>query len=88
MQPLIVAQQVTQGVADFLRTAFPSTTPGFIGLLDRFLAERDNIFKGPYLTVPLPFRAGAKQDKPAYAWLPASFHPHAPPGQNLRAPEP
>jgi len=30
MQPLIVSQQVTQGVADFLRTAFPSTTPGFI----------------------------------------------------------
>ncbi|MEF8753223.1 MAG: DEAD/DEAH box helicase [Accumulibacter sp.] len=77
MQPLVVAQQVTQGVADFLRTAFPSTTPGFIGLLERFLAERDNTFKGPYLTVPLPFRAGAKQDKPAYPWLPDSFHPHA-----------
>ena len=40
MQPLIVAQQVTQGVADFLRTAFPSTTPGFIGLLERFLEQR------------------------------------------------
>jgi DEAD/DEAH box helicase domain-containing protein len=77
MQPLIVAQQVTQGVADFLRTAFPSTTPGFIGLLERFLAQRDNTFKGPYLTVPLPFRAGPKRDKPAYPWLPDSFHPHA-----------
>ena len=55
MRPLIVAGQVTQGVADSLRTAFPSTTPGFIGLLERFLAQRDNIFKGPYLTVPLPF---------------------------------
>ena len=77
MQPLIVAQQVTQGVADFLRTAFPSTTPGFIGLLERFLEQRDNISKGPYLTVPLPFRAGPKQDKPAYLWLLDSFHPHA-----------
>jgi DEAD/DEAH box helicase domain-containing protein len=77
MQPQIVAQQVTQGVADFLRTAFPSTTPGFIGLLERFLEQRDNVFKGPYLTVPLPFRSGAKQEKPPFAWLPQSFVPHA-----------
>jgi DEAD/DEAH box helicase domain-containing protein len=77
MQPLIVAQQVTQGVADFLRTAFPSTTPGFIGLLDRFIGRRDNIFKGPYLTVSLPFRVGTRQDKPPFAWLPESFRPHA-----------
>ena len=76
MQPLIVAQQVTQGVSDFLRTAFPSTTPGFVGLLDRYLAQRENLFKGPYLTVPLPFRAGTAQRKP-YSWLDDSFIPHA-----------
>ena len=77
MQPLIVANQVTQGVADFLKTAFPSTTPGFIGLLDRFLDKRENLFKGPYLTVPLPFRSGPQDAKPAFAWLPSSFRPHA-----------
>lgn len=77
MQPLIVANQVTQGVADFLRTAFPSTTPGFIGLLDRFLDQRDNLFKGPYLTVPLPFRAGLREGKPPFPWLPEGFVPHA-----------
>ena len=65
-----------QGVADCLRTAFPYTTPGFIGLLDRFLEQRDNIFKGPYLTVPLPFRSGTKKGKPPFAWLPDSFVPH------------
>ncbi len=77
MQPLIVSQQVTQGVADFLRTAFPSTTPGFEGLLERFLAERSNIFKGPYLTLPLPFRKQLNGGVPAFPWLPASFVPHA-----------
>ena len=77
MQPLIVAQQVTQGVADFLRTAFPSTTPGFIGLLERFLEQRDNIFKGPYLTVPLPYSPGPKQSKPSFSWLADDFKPHA-----------
>ena len=76
MQPLILAQQVTQGVADFLRTAFPATSPGFIGLLDRFLAERSNIFKGPYLTVPLPFRAVARTAKPPFEWLSPEFVAH------------
>ena len=77
MQPLIVSQQVTQGVADFLRTAFPSTTPGFEGLLERFLAERSNIFKGPYLTLPLPFRKQSNGGVPAFPWLPTGFVPHA-----------
>lgn len=77
MQPLIVAQELTQGVADFLRTAFPSTTPGFVGLLDRFLAQSDNLFKGPFLSIPLPFRAGGLADRPYFPWLLPAFKPHA-----------
>lgn len=77
MQPLNVAQQVTQGVADFLRTAFPSTTPGFVGLLERFLAQRSNVFKGPYLTVPLPFTPGPSGARLAFPWLSPDFKPHA-----------
>ena len=38
MQPLIVAEQVRQGVADFLATTFPATTPGFETLMTDFLA--------------------------------------------------
>src|SRR5690606_8189115 len=77
MQPLIVSQQITQGVADFLRAAFPATTPGFNGLIDRFLADRDRVFKGPYLTLPLPFRKQADRKQPAFSWLPPGFVPHA-----------
>jgi len=77
MQPLIVSQQITQGVADFLRAAFPATTPGFDGLIQRFLADRDRVFKGPYLTLPLPFRKQADRGQPAFGWLPLGFVPHA-----------
>lgn len=77
MQPLIVSEQVTQGVADFLRTAFPSTTPRFDGLLERFLAGRNNLFKGPYLTVPLPFRKHTTNGASVFSWLPQTFVPHA-----------
>jgi len=59
MQPLIVANAVLRSVADFLSTAFPSTTPGSQGLIDRFLGQPGNLFRGPYLSVVLPFRAGA-----------------------------
>ncbi|QEA13945.1 hypothetical protein [Comamonas flocculans] len=65
MQPLIVSQQIAQGVADFLRAAFPATTPGFDGLIQRFLAERKRVFQGPYLTLPLPFRKQADRGLPA-----------------------
>ncbi|HBO5084874.1 TPA: DEAD/DEAH box helicase [Pseudomonas aeruginosa] len=77
MQPLIVSQQLTQGVADFLRTAFPSTTNGFDGLLERFLAQRSNVFKGPYLSLPLPFRKHEGDGTSAFPWLFAGFVPHA-----------
>jgi hypothetical protein len=35
MQPVIVAQQFALGAADFLQTAFPSTTPAFWGIIKR-----------------------------------------------------
>ncbi|MBE0549313.1 MAG: hypothetical protein IH627_17005 [Rubrivivax sp.] len=69
MQPLIVAGQVTQSVADFLRAASPSTTPGFVGLLERFREQRDNAFKGPYLTVP-PSGPGQRRAVSAGAAVP------------------
>ncbi|MBF1258997.1 MAG: DEAD/DEAH box helicase, partial [Lautropia mirabilis] len=77
MQPLILADQLTRGVADFLRAAFPSSTPGFDGLLERFLARPGNLFKGPYLTLPLPFRTQADPGKPFFSWLPDGFRPYA-----------
>jgi DEAD/DEAH box helicase domain-containing protein len=77
MQPLIVSQQITQGIADFLRAAFPATMPGFDGLIQRFLADRDRVFKGPYLTLPLPFRKQTDRGLPAFGWLSPGFIPHA-----------
>jgi DEAD/DEAH box helicase domain-containing protein len=79
MQPLIVSRQVTQGVADFLSAAFPGNTPGFADLIGRFLHDRDNLFKGPYLTLPLPFRKQATSGKPPspFSWLAPAFVPHA-----------
>lgn len=75
MQPLVVSQQVTEGVADFLRAAFPSTTPGFDGLTEG-LNEHNQLFRGPYLTLPLPFRKRTGLGKLAFDWLDVSFVPY------------
>jgi hypothetical protein len=48
-----------------IRTAFHPTTPGFKGLIDRILADRERLFKGPYVSVALPFQQGPRRD-----WFP------------------
>lgn len=75
MQPLIVAEHVREGVADFLATTFPATTPGFETLMADFLAEPGRFSRGPYVTVSLPFRQ--YRGRPAFDWLDAQFVPHA-----------
>ncbi|HDZ24841.1 MAG TPA: DEAD/DEAH box helicase, partial [Desulfobacteraceae bacterium] len=58
MIPSVLAQHVRQGIEDFLRTTFPVSTPFFHGMLDHLLAEEGEVFKGPYLSIQLPFRQG------------------------------
>ncbi|MEW6166486.1 MAG: DEAD/DEAH box helicase [Pseudomonadota bacterium] len=75
MLPLIVAEQIRQGVSDFLAATFPGTTPGFDGMMARFLAQPENLARGPYVTVGLPFRKHAAGSAP-FAWL-RDFVPYA-----------
>lgn len=75
MQPIVLADQIRQGVADFLATSFPATTPSFDGLMERFLATPGSLVKGPYVTVALPFRDAA--GGPWFQWLPGGFTPYA-----------
>jgi len=75
VQPLIVAEQTRQGIADFLKTTFPATTPGFESLMERFVDAPGNLAKGPYVTIALPFKAGP-EGIAQFEWLP-SFPPYA-----------
>ncbi len=59
MLPSVVAQQIQQGTEDFLRTTFPPAHPFFRGLWDRFFEENGQVFKGPYVSLKLPFRPGS-----------------------------
>ena len=75
MIPSIVATQVRNCVSDYLRTTFRPTTPGFEGLLERFIAKPDNTGKGPYVSIGLPFRPGNHSGE-FFPEIPLGFTPY------------
>nr|MBL0708394.1 DEAD/DEAH box helicase [Sulfurimonas sp.] len=58
MIPSVLASQLIKGTKDYLSTTFPSSTPAFFGMIDKFACEDGKLFKGPYISVALPFRKG------------------------------
>ena len=69
MLPSVVASELKDAVAQYLRTAFPIATPYFQGetsangasadphaLIDALIERPGELFKGPYLDIKLPFR--------------------------------
>lgn len=56
MIPSTLAAEVTDALEDFLSTGFGPSNPALSGVVEQFLADTDNLFKGPYLSVDLPFQ--------------------------------
>lgn len=74
MLPSVVASELEQVAQDAIRTSFHPTTPGFSGLIDRFLADREQLLKGPYVSVSLPFHQGSGRDW--FPEIPLPFPPY------------
>ncbi len=74
MIPSALAGQLQQGLADFLRFSFWSSTPGMEHVVDDLLVEPGSLLKGPYVSIKLPFLAG---ENPCYfPDVPLGFTPH------------
>ena len=58
MLPSILSEQVLHGLKSFITTGFETQTPLFEGMFSRFVNQQGKLFKGPYLSVDLPFRQG------------------------------
>ncbi len=58
MIPSVLTQHVRRGIEDFLRTSFPISTHLFHGLIDDLLDAPGEVFKGPFLSIQLPFLQG------------------------------
>lgn len=75
MIPPLLANQIKSSINEFLTTEFSSSTPYFQELIKEFLAKEDNLFKGYYLSIGLPFRP-ATNNASIFPQIPLSFTPH------------
>ena len=64
MIPSVVASEVAGALRDFLATGFGPSSPALAGVVEDFLADPENLVKGPYLSVALPFRRAPEGGEP------------------------
>ena len=76
MLPSLVSDQVRRGVEGYLRATFEASGATFSGALDRFLTAEATLFKGPYLSLRLPFRPGSHPETSPFKNLSMSFDPY------------
>ena len=56
MLPSVLAEQLQDGLKDYIDTTFPITNPVFKDSLSKMLRTPDAVFHEPYVAVRLPFR--------------------------------
>jgi DEAD/DEAH box helicase domain-containing protein len=70
MIPSILSSQIRTAVEGFLKTTFPMANKYFSGAMEKLLAGEGSVFKGPFVSLGLPFRLGSS----------SSFFPSVPLG--------
>ena len=69
-------------IADFLRTTYPPEDPFFENILENFFKEPGSLFRGPFLSLKLPFRPGTGKTEAFYPELPAQIIPKPTPARD------
>ncbi len=75
MIPSVVASEALDALHDFLKTGFGPSNPELSGVVDDFLADPDNLAKGPYLSISLPFEHATEGGEP-FPRIPLGFTPY------------
>ena len=75
MIPSALSSQLQQGLSDFLRFSFWSSTHGMEHVIEDLLAEPGGLVKGPYVSLKLPFVSG--KSPRFFEDIPLGFTPHA-----------
>ncbi len=76
MIPSLLAREIIEGLRAFVVTGYETTTPYFAGLFGRFVEAPGNLYKGPYLSIALPFEPGTA-GRDYFARFTTAFSPHA-----------
>ena len=75
MIPSVVAHEGARALQDFLATSFDPSNPPLAHVLDDFLAEEQNLVKGPYLSIVLPPKLAPEGGEP-FPDVPLGFTPY------------
>ena len=75
MIPSTLSSEISDALADFLSTGFGPANSALSHVMDEFLERRDNLIKGPYLAVDLPFRRDPEGGEP-FPGTPLGFTPY------------
>ena len=75
MIPSVVAAEVTAALCDFLASGFGPSNPVLAHVIDDFLAEPENLAKGPYLSIALPYQQAPEGGEP-FPEVPLGFTPY------------
>ncbi len=75
MIPSTLAAEVIDALTDFLATGFGPANPVLATVMDDFLAQTDNLVKGPYLSIDLPFQHAPEGGEP-FPETPLGFTPY------------
>ena len=84
MLPSLIAREIKSELENFLSSTFPMSTAGFkgegdIGLMEQFLhdpAKTDNLLKGPWLEIKLPFRTASSTAVSPLSHVQLGFAPY------------
>lgn len=82
MLPSLIVRELIESIHHFLSTTFPATSPGFLRedgstAIDELLATPEAIFKGPYLSLGLPYRTMEKDQALPFSGLDPGFAPYS-----------
>lgn len=76
MIPSVLTEEIQDAVSDFIHTAFHVTNPYFTRVIDDLVNTSGNLFRGPYLTIKLPFQSGKSNEIFFPNVLPSWFKPY------------
>ncbi|WP_127716713.1 DEAD/DEAH box helicase [Halobacteriovorax sp. HLS] len=76
MIPTLLSSQVERGVKEFLESSFQITNEAFHPLVRNFVAQDENVFKGPYVSLKLPFKKGINKELYFQNILSTPFYPY------------
>ncbi|NMC99250.1 MAG: DEAD/DEAH box helicase, partial [Bacteroidales bacterium] len=63
MIPSAICEGIKKSIFDFIEATFPITNPFFSGIIAKLFEKGNAVFKGPYISIKLPFRSGISSKK-------------------------